>query len=436
MKRVAFVLLMLASCSFSQTMDWGSGKPGHRVVTNETDEAAKLLIVSSTGTLSTAIQAKLDLKAGKSELLVMEGALQTESQARASTNALFSAWFTGLFSSTSNWNTALLWGDWHATVESNTLAIGVLSTGKLDVADSLAFLTSEADTNALTAIAALKVKLRWDKNDANVFDTLEGGTNWVGYRIGTVAIATNYTVTLSDDFMEPVLNSRPEWTNNVFPFGVVYDDEWSGSFESGKCVLWWRVEDFWQSSNLDFPATLNPAKEDVRGTATVSQNFVYPTNEWFRVDIESLTNINAVLQAILAKLTAISNTAAQAASDIESANVILNNHTAYGTIGSSAHLATGDRALIDSVPSITQSVTAVSSALASHTNDAPLHVSAADRSAWNAATNPPALPSGIITNNAPLVRFGALELANTQPTNLVLRLVCSNEHIIVQEVYQ
>ncbi len=98
---------------------------------------------------------------------------------------------------------------------------------------------------------------------------------------------------------------------------------------------------------------------------------------------------------------------AAVAGGLDLAAITLNNHTANGTIGSDAHLVTGDRALIDSVPSLatTNALAAVSGALGTHTNDAPAHVSASDRSAWYGVTN---APVWVLVTNA----VGAVTITN------------------------
>lgn len=94
--------------------------------------------------------------------------------------------------------------------------------------------------------------------------------------------------------------------------------------------------------------------------------------------------------------------------------------------------------------------------LAAHTNDAPRHVSAQDRAEWGASATTQQLDAvaadlsahaasadphpgrfvrlsgGVATN---LTARGWFALPQSQPTNLVLRLVGSNEHIIVEETY-
>ena len=241
------------------------------------------------------------------------------------------AWFAGLQSRTSYWDTAYSWGDWHSAVAQK---LDITSTNGWETGSHAAFLTAEADTNALAAIAALKVKMRWDMSDANVYDTLEGGTNWVVYRIENVQ--TNYSITYSegfrfDDGMGTVF--YPPITNSiVFP-------NTTGSYHYYLTV---RAEDpipvveiigggVWMSYDEDWPQILINSGEFYHGTATVSRVIVYPTQEVYRVDIPALTNIAAVIESLRAAVT---------------------NHTANGDIGSDAHLVTGDRALIDSVPSL------------------------------------------------------------------------------------
>ena len=232
----------------------------------------------------------------------------------------------------------------------------------------LAALTNETDALALAALAGYKPSALWE--GTNFHMVIEGNTNLVWYLIQTAQ--TTYTVTLSDNFEETITHTRPAWTNNVWPFS---DGGWMGVM--GDLPLLTGPSGAWgtSSSPESYPFYLPPGV-DAQGTATVSiASIVYPTQEVFRVDIPSLTNIAAVIESLRAAVT---------------------NHTANGEIGSDGHLAPGDRALIDSVPGL-------------------------------APTNAPHLLN-------PTVR-GWLALPQSAPTNLVLRLVCSNEHIYVEEVY-
>ena len=274
------------------------------------------------------------------------------------TNALFSAWFGSIFSSTSRWDTAYAWGDWHSAVEGK---LDSAATNGWETGSHAAFLTSEADTNALAVIAAMKIKMRWDTSDANVYDTIEGGTNWVVYRIAAVPSATNYMVTLSDDFEDTITHTRPSWTNHVWPFN---EEGWSGAefYLEGtvqyvitppvSAAAWSAITPF------TLPAVLLPSG-GAQGTATVSRVIVYPTNEIFRVDIASLTN---------AACHATTQYVAQAIADIPAPDLSAKLDKDNGT-------------------------------------------------ASNLTVN------------------GFIALPQTAPTNLVLRLVCSNEHIYVEEVY-
>jgi hypothetical protein len=81
----------------------------------------------------------------------------------------------------------------------------------------------------------------------------------------------------------------------------------------------------------------------------------------------------------------------------------------------------------------TDTVTLVSSALGTHTNDAGIHVTAGDKELINAV--PGLAPTNSPTILNPTVR-GWIAMPQSAATNLVLRLVTSNEHIYVEEVYQ
>ena len=84
---------------------------------------------------------------------------------------------------------------------------------------------------------------------------------------------------------------------------------------------------------------------------------------------------------------------AAVAGGLDLAAITLNNHTANGTIGSDGH------------------------------------ASSIEKAAWNAKLD----ASGGTASN--LTVRGWIALPQSAPTNLVLRLVCSNEHIYVEEVY-
>jgi hypothetical protein len=84
---------------------------------------------------------------------------------------------------------------------------------------------------------------------------------------------------------------------------------------------------------------------------------------------------------------------AAVAGDLDVAQIDINNHTSNGTIGSDGH------------------------------------ASSAEKANWNGKLS----ASGGTASN--LTVRGWIAMPQSAPTNLVLRLVCSNEHIIVQEVY-
>ena len=111
-----------------------------------------------------------------------------------------------------------------------------------------------------------------DTADTNRWWRFEG-TNAVQYELG--AAATNYTVTLSEDFMETVGGTRPAWTNNVWPFT---DGDWEGIAipGTGNIISYKNYQSSWGGFEY-YPALLTPGT-DSQGTATVYQHIYYPTN--------------------------------------------------------------------------------------------------------------------------------------------------------------
>jgi hypothetical protein len=283
------------------------------------------------------------------------------------TNALFSAWFAGLQSRTSYWDTAYSWGDWSAAVGANTAAIAVLETNTVTRTEAAGWETGShaglATTGdvaaAIAAIPAADAYTVRDSTDTNRWWRFEG-TQAVQYALG--AEVTNYTVTLSTDFEETAGHTRPAWTNNVWPFS---DGFWEGLvLENGDFVIndgnlgtWW--------GNLPNPDILYPNGEAGSGTATVYQHIYYPTNATGNVLGPVPTNLMSQAQV-----------------------------EAWWATVSPGYATT--QALVAAV--------------------APL-----------APPNAPVLLNPSVS--------GGLTLRNIMPTNLVLRLVCSNEHIYVEEVY-
>ena len=203
-----------------------------------------------------------------------------------STNSVFSGWFDSLFQGTSRWETAFSWGDWRSSVDSNAVSIGILQTNKLNVAatntwevGSHSGLVTAAQLQA--SEAALSYPKRWyDTFSTNRWAQLENGTNIVVYEIGISG--TNYTVTLSGDFMETVGNTRPAWTTNVWPFT---DGLWTGTSRDNEPYFELEYSGHistWVQTLVDFPVTLETSM-NAQGTATVYQNFEYrATNEIHR----------------------------------------------------------------------------------------------------------------------------------------------------------
>lgn len=163
---------------------------------------------------------------------------------------------------------------------------GAVSTNELaslvDTNELNAALAPLVDTNDLTAaIAAIPEPYTVrDTTDTNRWWRFEG-TQAVQYALG--AVVTNYTVTLSTNFMEFITYTRPVWTNNVWPF---VDGVWEGTNTSGSFVLNWNGAENnpgaqWLGAVADWNAnplvTLSPSFEAV-DTATVYQHVYYPTN--------------------------------------------------------------------------------------------------------------------------------------------------------------
>jgi hypothetical protein len=162
-------------------------------------------------------------------------------------------------------------------------ALQPASTNGWTVSAHQAWITEEADTNALAQLAAYKPIRLWSEN--NRFAVLEGGTNVVVYEINVVAY-TNYTVTLSSDFEETVMHTRPSWTNNVFPFT---DGAWSAS---GSGLESWQIigpnGSLWFSPESSYVLS---AFNAAIGSATINLDIIGTTNELFRIPLAAITNV-------------------------------------------------------------------------------------------------------------------------------------------------
>ena len=85
-----------------------------------------------------------------SNLAALSNNVSALSSRVTATNDLFSAWFSGLQSRTSYWDTAYSWGDWHSAVAQK---LDSSATNGWETGSHAAFLTSEADPVALAALA-------------------------------------------------------------------------------------------------------------------------------------------------------------------------------------------------------------------------------------------------------------------------------------------
>ena len=236
---------------------------------------------------------------------------------------------------------------------------GLATTGSVDsiFGDMLAHLKDYAETNRVT---------RWyDPELPSLWAEWDGTTNIIVYAVSVTG--TNLTVTLSADFMAED-GTRPAWTNSAWPFddgvwrGVEFEmsgDPWYSLQKIGTTSSW----DAYPSSPIHFPLVLS-TYAPASGTATVAEHYAYATNVEHRYYLPT----NAIPPEL---------------ANLDLLQAWLNN--IYAT---------------------TNALAAVSGALGTHTNDAPAHVSASDRSAWYGVTN---LPSA-----------GCTALALTGATNLVV----------------
>lgn len=232
---------------------------------------------------------------------------------------------------------------------------------------------TELDLTALAALAANRVTRWYDPADSNKWAEWEGMTNIVVYEVATVPSGTNYSVSYSTGFRyddgNAVANPSPR-TGIDLPYV-------DGGFTISQSYVGGPVADYvarieadypgassWEAINGTWPQILTSSSLYCFGTATVSRTFSYATNETHRYHFAT--------NAIPPELT-----------NLDLLQAWLNN--IYAT---------------------TSALAAVSTVLGIHTNDAPAHVSAADRAAWYGVTN---LPSA-----------GCTALAMTDTTNLVV----------------
>lgn len=169
------------------------------------------------------------------------------------------------------WTTNLNW----AAFTWQNLPVWLLAsnTNGWQVGAHSAWLTNETDAIALDALATNQVIRLHDSQTATKFQTVENGTGTVWL----VSPATNYTVTLSADFIETVTSTRPAWTNHVWPFA---DGGWVGvdagvdpaSLDYGVGPSAWRAEE-----GATYPFVLSPV-QNAQGTAVVSQLVYSVTN--------------------------------------------------------------------------------------------------------------------------------------------------------------
>lgn len=107
-------------------------------------------------------------------------------------NALFNAWFAGIFPQTNNWNAAFAWGDWSASVASNTAAIVVLQTNAVPVTATNGWVvtshdgfitTNDADRIVFNALSTNRVTRWYDPELPTRWAEWDGGTNIVIYKV-------------------------------------------------------------------------------------------------------------------------------------------------------------------------------------------------------------------------------------------------------------
>ena len=120
-------------------------------------------------------------------------------------------------------------------------------------------------TNEVTMLSDMAQPTRY-------FTALENGTGTVYEIAGPF---TNLAVTLSSDFLELDTNTRPAWTNNVFPFT---DGAWQGFETGGSLYITHSGGAVWDQPGTAIPATLS-AVNLASGYASVSVlNTFYTTN--------------------------------------------------------------------------------------------------------------------------------------------------------------
>ena len=161
----AILLVFVATVLSAQTIDLNSAKT--RQVKGDILSDEQIVTDIDTGAIELAITGEVSR------------AVQVEAQIRASTNALFAAWFSGLFSLTQRFETAYGWGDWHSAV-----------AAKLDASETNYWLSalSAADARFTSALATN----RWTRLET------QDGSLWLDatgvlWRVGQSLVVTQDT---------------------------------------------------------------------------------------------------------------------------------------------------------------------------------------------------------------------------------------------------
>lgn len=162
----------------------------------------------------------------------------------------------------------------HVTNTSNPHGVTATQVGAVSLS---VFTNTVTDISNQISFGNLVVR---DTSNIDCFWRFEG-TNAVQYELG--AVTTNYTVTLSADFLELTGNTRPAWTNNVWPFT---DNRWASNGELGgeqnMIIVFFDTENFplssWENyTYTEYPVVLQSVVQ-AQGSATVYQNITRATN--------------------------------------------------------------------------------------------------------------------------------------------------------------
>ena len=203
-----------------------------------------------------------------SNLAALSNNVASLSSRVAATNALFSAWFSGLQNRTSYWDAAHAWGNWAPAVASNAAAIAVLETNTVTRAGTNGWEVGSHDGLATTgglmaavgglvgtqaldaAIAPLRVPVRWyDAADSNRWAEYTGGGIVREYAVTPIGWNLQVPIALTNNGVEVLAPTNIALPGVAYPLtpGSSYGSVFAYNDESYN--LWYLRFGVWDYAN-------------------------------------------------------------------------------------------------------------------------------------------------------------------------------------------